>query len=144
MTWVELQLFHTGFEFGTRVWVGYVVFAQEQLTGHDPSVEPDALTKIPIHIKTLISWISRLILTLDQFIKYNKNRIWPSLHESSAPLETRGWYVQNLSTFPNTFDIVLLLICVFWMQLRRTNAVFSRTILVSHFCAEIQLSGKSS
>ena len=36
------------------------------------------------------------------------------------------------------------LICVFWMQLTRTNAVFSRTVLVSRFCAEIQLSGKSS
>ena len=30
------------------------------------------------------------------------------------------------------------------MQLTRTNAVFSRTVLVSRFCAEIQLSGKSS
>ena len=30
------------------------------------------------------------------------------------------------------------------MQLTRTNAVFSRTALVSRFCAEIQLSGKSS
>jgi hypothetical protein len=28
------------------------------------------------------------------------------------------------------------------MQLTRTNAVFSRIALVSHFCAEIQLSGK--
>ena len=36
------------------------------------------------------------------------------------------------------------LICVFWIQLTRTNAVFSRTALVSRFCAEIQLSGKSS
>ena len=30
------------------------------------------------------------------------------------------------------------------MQITRTNAVFSRTVLVSRFCAEIQLSGKSS
>ena len=30
------------------------------------------------------------------------------------------------------------------MQLTRTNAVFSRTALVSRFCAEIQLSGKTS
>ena len=30
------------------------------------------------------------------------------------------------------------------MQPTRTNAVFSRTVLVSRFCAEIQLSGKSS
>jgi hypothetical protein len=31
---------------------------------------------------------------------------------------------------------------VFWIQLTRTNAVFSRISLVSCFCAEIQLSGK--
>ena len=30
------------------------------------------------------------------------------------------------------------------MHLTRTNAVFSRIALVSRFCAEIQLSGKSS
>jgi hypothetical protein len=52
------------------------------------------------------------------------------------------WYVQNVSTFPNTFAIVSPLICVFWMQLTRTNAVFSRIALVSCFCAEIQLSVK--
>jgi hypothetical protein len=51
----------------------------------------------------------------------------------------RIWYVQNVSTFPNTFAIVSPLICVFWMQLTLTNAVFSRIALVSHFCAEIQL-----
>ena len=56
--------------------------------------------------------------------------------------DSRSWYVQNVSTFPNTFAIVLPLICVFWMQLTRTNAVFSRIALVSCFCAEIQLSGK--
>jgi hypothetical protein len=52
------------------------------------------------------------------------------------------WYVQNVSTFPNTFTIVSPLICVFWIQLTRTNAVFSRIALVTCFCAEIQLSGK--
>jgi hypothetical protein len=52
------------------------------------------------------------------------------------------WYVQNVSTFPNTFAIVSPLICVFWIQLTRTNAVFSRIALVSRFCAEIQLSVK--
>jgi hypothetical protein len=52
------------------------------------------------------------------------------------------WYVQNVSTFPNTFAIVSPLICVFWVQLTRTNAVFSRIALVSRFCAEIQLSVK--
>jgi hypothetical protein len=49
------------------------------------------------------------------------------------------WYVQNVSPFPNTFAIVSSLICVFWMQLTRTDAVFSRIALVSRFCAEIQL-----
>jgi hypothetical protein len=53
-----------------------------------------------------------------------------------------SWYVQNVSTFPNTFAIVSSLICVFWIQLTRTNAVFSRIALVSCFCAKIQLSGK--
>jgi hypothetical protein len=52
------------------------------------------------------------------------------------------WYVQNVSTFPNTFAVVSPLICVFWIQLIRTNNVFSRIALVSCFCAEIQLSGK--
>jgi hypothetical protein len=52
------------------------------------------------------------------------------------------WYVQNVSTFPNTFVVVSPLICVFWIQLTQTNAVFSRIALVCHFCAEIQLSGK--
>jgi hypothetical protein len=50
-----------------------------------------------------------------------------------------SWYVQNVSTFPNTFDVVSPLISVFWMQLKRTNAIFSRIALVSRFCAEIQL-----
>jgi hypothetical protein len=53
-----------------------------------------------------------------------------------------SWYVQNVSTFPNTFAIVSPLICVFWIQLTRTNTVFSRIALVSCFCAEIWLSGK--
>jgi hypothetical protein len=53
-----------------------------------------------------------------------------------------GWYVQNVSTFPNTFVVVTPLTCVFWIQLTRSNAVFSRIALVSCFCAEIQLSGK--
>jgi hypothetical protein len=58
-------------------------------------------------------------------------------------LSTRGaWYVQNVTTFPNTFAVVSPLICVFWIQLTRTNTVFSRIALVSCFCAEIHLSGK--
>jgi hypothetical protein len=59
-----------------------------------------------------------------------------------GPLAEVDWYVQNVSTFPNTFAIVSPLICVFWIQLAWTNAVFSRIALVSCFCAEIQLSGK--
>jgi hypothetical protein len=50
-----------------------------------------------------------------------------------------SWYVQNVSTFPNTFAVVSPLICVFWMQLTWTNAVFSRIAMVSRFCAEIQV-----
>jgi hypothetical protein len=53
-----------------------------------------------------------------------------------------SWYVQNVSTFWNTFAIISPLICVFWIQLTRTHAVFSRIALVSRFCAEIWLSGK--
>jgi hypothetical protein len=62
--------------------------------------------------------------------------------ELGAVICKDAWYVQNVSTFPNTFAIVSLLICVFWIQLTRTNAVFSKIALVSHFCAEIQLSVK--
>jgi hypothetical protein len=51
-------------------------------------------------------------------------------------------YLQNVSTFLNTFAIISSLICVFWIQLTQTNAVFSRIALVSCFCAEIQLLGK--
>jgi hypothetical protein len=53
-----------------------------------------------------------------------------------------SWYVQNVSTFLNTFAIVSPLIWVFWIQLTRTNAVFSRIVLLSCFGAKIQLSGK--
>jgi hypothetical protein len=53
-----------------------------------------------------------------------------------------SWYVWNVSTFPNTFAIVSPLICVFWIQLTWTNAVFNRIAMVSRFCAEIQLSVK--
>jgi hypothetical protein len=55
---------------------------------------------------------------------------------------TASWYVQNVSTFPNTFAVVSPLIYVFWIQLTQTNAIFSRIALVSHFCAKIQLLGK--
>jgi hypothetical protein len=59
-----------------------------------------------------------------------------------APAYSGCWYVQNVSTFPNTFAVVSPLICVFWIQLTRTNAIFSRIALVSCVCAEIRLSGK--
>ena len=49
------------------------------------------------------------------------------------------WYVQNVSTFPNTFAVVSPLICMIWMELTRTNVVFSRIALVSYFCAEIKV-----
>src|SRR5215216_1312241 len=38
--------------------------------------------------------------------------------------------------------LFLLYTCVIWMQLMRTDVVFSRIALVSTFCAENQLSGK--
>jgi hypothetical protein len=58
------------------------------------------------------------------------------------PDQMGRWYVQNVSTFPNTFAIVSPLIYVFWIQLTWTNVVFSRIALVSRFCAGIRLSGK--
>jgi hypothetical protein len=61
---------------------------------------------------------------------------------SHERLLAASWYVQNVSTFPNTFAVVSPLICVFWVQLTRTNTVFSRIALVSCFCAEIRLSRK--
>jgi hypothetical protein len=62
--------------------------------------------------------------------------------KSPPPSDFATWYVQNVSTFSNTFAIVSPLICVFWIQLTWTNTVFSRIAPVSHFCAEIWLSGK--
>jgi hypothetical protein len=63
--------------------------------------------------------------------------------ENSKCVGLDCWNVQNVSTFPNTFTIVSPLICVFWIQLTWTNAVLSRIALVSHFYAEIRLSGKN-
>jgi hypothetical protein len=60
----------------------------------------------------------------------------------SPQIPMAHWYVQNVSTFSNTFANVSPPICVFSMQLTRTNTVFSRIALVSRFCAEIQLSVK--
>jgi hypothetical protein len=54
-----------------------------------------------------------------------------------------SWYVQNVSTFPNTFDVVSPLICVFWIQLTRTNAVFNRIALVSRFVQKSDFQEKS-
>jgi hypothetical protein len=76
---------------------------------------------------------------------FNKATAWPfpkstlPLALALSPFLAVAWYVQNVSTFLNTFAIVSPLICVFWMQLTRTNAVFSRIALVSRFCAEIQI-----
>jgi hypothetical protein len=64
-----------------------------------------------------------------------------NIQEVQASKLGDAWYVQNVSTFPNTFAVVSPLICVFWIQLTRINAVFSRIALVSYFSAEIQLSG---
>ena len=50
-----------------------------------------------------------------------------------------NWYVQNVSTFPNTFAVVSSLICMIWIELIRTNVVFSRIALVSYFCVEIEV-----
>jgi hypothetical protein len=63
-------------------------------------------------------------------------------YKTRASKRLGAWYVQNVSTFPNTFAVVSPLICVFWIQLIRTNAIFSRIAQVSCFCVEIQLSGK--
>jgi hypothetical protein len=57
-------------------------------------------------------------------------------------VDAAAWYVQNVSTFPNTFVVVSPLVYVFWIQVTRTNVVFSKIALVSCFCAEIQLSEK--
>jgi hypothetical protein len=65
-----------------------------------------------------------------------------TFQKERSTILARPWYVQNVSTFLNTFAIVSPLICVFWIQLTRTNVVFSRISLVSCFCAEIRLSGK--
>ena len=35
-----------------------------------------------------------------------------------------SWYVSIISTFPNTFALVLTLTCMIWMELTRTDAVF--------------------
>jgi hypothetical protein len=81
----------------------------------------------------MCSWKFLLSLSVVNWIAWEDKQI-AKLGES--------WYVQNVSTFPNTFAIVSPLICVFWIQLTWTNAVFSRIALVSCFRAEIQLSRK--
>jgi hypothetical protein len=73
---------------------------------------------------------------------YVKLHIRNKLNNFTWSLVVYGWYVQNVSTFPNTFAVVSPLICVFWIQITPTDAVFSRIAQVSYFCAEIQLSGK--
>jgi hypothetical protein len=72
--------------------------------------------------------------------KYSRN--WTKQKPKCLFIWHEDWYIQNISTFSNTFAIVSPLIYVFWIQLTRTNAVFSRIALISCFCAEIRLSGK--
>jgi hypothetical protein len=74
---------------------------------------------------------------------FYRSQLLTELLEDKQIAKLRGsWYVQNVSTFPNTFATVSPLICVFWIQLTRTRAVFSRIALVYCFCAKIQHSGK--
>jgi hypothetical protein len=54
-----------------------------------------------------------------------------------------SWYVQNVSTFPNTFAVISPLICVFWIQLTQNNAIFSRIALVSCFLQKSNFQEKS-
>ena len=73
--------------------------------------------------------------------------VWPptlpfGLLKASDLKTSGGSSLFPKTTFPNTFAIVLSLICVIWMQLTRTNAVFSRIALMSCFCAESQSSRK--
>jgi hypothetical protein len=80
------------------------------------------------------------------FSFFLSQNFWGSCYSSicfiCGVFEFETWYVQNVSTFSSTFAIVSPLICVFWIQLTRTNAVFSKITLVSCFCAEIRLLGK--
>jgi hypothetical protein len=85
-------------------------------------------------------WKGRRCWTCSHAMPMCQGILAPS--EASAGFTLARWYVQNVSTFPNTIAVVSPLICVFWIQLTRTNAVFSKIALVSCFCAEIQLSGK--
>ena len=57
-------------------------------------------------------------------------------------LSLGGWYVANVSTFPNTFLAVSPLICMIWIKLTRTNNVFSKTTLWCLFLCRNQLSQK--
>ena len=93
----------------------------------------DHIVSIYTSMKQMCSW--KFLLSLSVVTELLEDKKIAKLGES--------WYVQNVSTFPNTFVIVLPLICVCWIQLTRTNAVLSRIALVSYFCAENQLSGKS-
>jgi hypothetical protein len=68
--------------------------------------------------------------------------IWPTRHLWLHLVHR--WYFQIISTFLNPFAVVSPLICVFWIQITWTNAVFSRIALVSRFCVEMQLLGKIS
>jgi hypothetical protein len=97
-----------------------------------------------------IAWVLGHIVSIYTSMKqlrswkfFYRSQLLTELLEDKQIAKLGGsWCVQNVSTSPNTFAIVSPLICVFWIQLTRTNAVFSRIALVSRFCAEIRLLGK--
>jgi hypothetical protein len=91
------------------------------------------VTWLPYHRSLDPTWYIVNALWVDHLESHLYTLTWSTLYH---------WYVQNISTFLNTFAVVSPLICVFWIQLTWTNAIFSRIALVSCFCAKIQLSGK--
>jgi hypothetical protein len=91
-----------------------------------------------INRHTVIQWLKRCLLCF----QWSRLRRMHQDQDLLICVTEDTWYVQKVSTFPNTFAIVSPLLCVFWIQLTWTNAIFSRIALVSCFCAEIRLLGK--
>jgi hypothetical protein len=60
----------------------------------------------------MCSWKFLLSLSVVNWITWGQANSWA----------WGSWYVQNVSTFPNTFAIVSPLICVFWIQLTLFSA----------------------
>jgi hypothetical protein len=96
---------------------------------------------VSIIVLTLCAQMQGKIMSKRRIHRIQRVR-WRKERKAHIQGQVAQWYVQNVSTFLNTFVIVSPLICVFWIQLTRTNAIFSRIALVSCFCVEIQLSGK--